>query len=115
VERDCPISHFDLGYTRRPSAPRLRKRLLDIRIAIIDAQCQTNKPNCFLSVELRIIAMAQNDVHRMQSATFRASPSAARVQLTNLTPHVVPRRHTTWQRFDVKKPSTDKSKSEEKT
>ena len=41
-------------------------------------------------------------------------PFAAGFQWTNLTPHVVPCRHTTWQRVVVLKPSDDRSKSEEK-
>jgi hypothetical protein len=40
-------------------------------------------------------------------------PFAAGFQWTNLTPHVVPCRHTTWQRVVVLKPSDDRSKSEE--
>jgi hypothetical protein len=63
-----------------------------------------------------VLSGAGLECQRTQAPASKiCSVARARLQLTNLTPHVVPCRHITWQRFDVLKPSTDKSKSEEKT
>ena len=85
---------------------------------ILGRDCQVREvPSADMAARLRNVrfpAIAL-DVGAGSSRCKRTGrPFSAGFQWRNLTPHVVPCRHTTWQRVVVLKPSDDRSKSEEK-
>src|SRR5262249_43966049 len=82
VERDRPVSHFDFAFTiadhvRRDYSSHCQR----VRIIVVGAQCQAEKPKCFLAVGLRNGGKAPKEISPVTETCNSRDHAKSKVQL----------------------------------